>query len=169
MVDIQTIGVLVTATSVTIAAIYYIITLRSNNKTRRAQMFMQIYDHWNDDDFSKHYLNIWGYQPKTSWETSFKDFDDFKSRVIENTEKYRSLAVMIRFFEGIGVMVKEGLIDIRLVALTMAGDTKIFWEMLKPVINQWRLEMRYPRLCDETEYLYGELMKYMDQHPELKT
>jgi hypothetical protein len=61
------------------------------------------------------------------------------------------------------------MIDIRLVALVMAGDTKIFWEMLKPVIGQWRIEMRYSRLGDETEYLYGELMRYMDQHPELKT
>ncbi|MGD0804553.1 MAG: hypothetical protein ABSA11_10840 [Candidatus Bathyarchaeia archaeon] len=51
MVDAQTIGVLVTAASVTVAAIYYIFTLRINQRnlkanleTRQAQFMNQISD-----------------------------------------------------------------------------------------------------------------------------
>jgi hypothetical protein len=90
LAEVQAAYYMVAATGVLVAAVYYIITLRSNNKTRRAQMFMQIYDHFNDENFSKHYMNIWG------WEMSFKDYSDFKSRIIDNSEKFRSLAVMIR-------------------------------------------------------------------------
>jgi hypothetical protein len=50
LVDVQTVGVLVTAASVSVAAIYYIFTLRTNQKnlkmnleTRQAQLFMQMY------------------------------------------------------------------------------------------------------------------------------
>ena len=58
MVDVQTIGVLVIPTSVTIAAIYYTITLRTSQKnmratleTRQAQLFMQMYERWSDAVF----------------------------------------------------------------------------------------------------------------------
>ena len=29
--------------------------------------------------------------------------------------------------------------------------------------------MGFPRWMSETEYLYGELMRYLEKHPELKT
>ena len=37
---------------------------------------------------------------------------------------------MIRFYEGIGALVKEKLIDLRFVSLLMAGDVKQFWNRL---------------------------------------
>ncbi len=50
MVDIQTIGVLVATASVTLAATYYMLTLRATQRsmkntleTRQVQMFMNIY------------------------------------------------------------------------------------------------------------------------------
>jgi len=59
MVDIQTVGVLITAASVTVAAIYYMFTLRINQKnvkttleTRQAQLFMGIYDKFSSKEFS---------------------------------------------------------------------------------------------------------------------
>jgi len=58
--DVQTIGVLVTATSVTIAAIYYVMTLRAsqrnmetNLETRQAQLFMPIYSTYYSDEFMR--------------------------------------------------------------------------------------------------------------------
>jgi endonuclease IV len=51
MVDAQTVGVLVTAASLTVAAIYYIFTLRINMKTqqqtletRQSQFLMHLFD-----------------------------------------------------------------------------------------------------------------------------
>jgi hypothetical protein len=51
----------------------------------------------------------------------------------------------------------------------MAGDTKFFWDQYKQVISEWRRDWNYPRMMDKTEYLYNELAKYVEAHPELKT
>jgi len=168
MLDVQTIGVLVTATSVTIAAIYYTITLRTSQKnmratleTRQALLFMQMYERWSDAVFHEAATDI----RNTSW----VDYIDFQKKVLENPKKYKSLGTMIRFYEGIGVLVKEKLIDLRFVSLLMAGDVKKFWEQVEPIIEPWRKAWNYPRLASETEYLGKSLLKYMDEHPELKT
>jgi hypothetical protein len=62
MVDAQTIGVLVTASSVTVAAVYYMFTLRTNQRnykatleTRQAQLFMQLFDRWTSSEFALNY------------------------------------------------------------------------------------------------------------------
>ena len=49
--DVQTIGVLVTAASVSMAAIYYAFTLRNQNRTRQAQLFMQIFQRFQEPNF----------------------------------------------------------------------------------------------------------------------
>lgn len=60
MIDAQTVGVLVTAASVTVAAIYYIFTLRTNQKnlkanldTRQAQLFMDLNKYTSSPEWLK--------------------------------------------------------------------------------------------------------------------
>jgi hypothetical protein len=73
------------------------------------------------------------------------------------------------YWEGIGVLVKEKFLDIRLVALMLCRNTRFFWEKLKPFVDEARVNMGYERWMSETEYLYNELLKYLDEHPELST
>jgi hypothetical protein len=37
------------------------------------------------------------------------------------------------------------------------------------IVEEGRRELNLPRWYSETEYLYNELMKYIEEHPELKT
>jgi hypothetical protein len=67
MVDAQTIGVLVTAASVTVAVIYYSLTLRTNQRnikttleTRQAQLFMEVYKTNESKDFQTIWWEIFG-------------------------------------------------------------------------------------------------------------
>ena len=73
------------------------------------------------------------------------------------------------FYEGLGVLVKERFVDIRYVALLMTGLTLQFWEKIRPAILEAREVEQSPRILSEFEYLYEELMKYIEKHPELKT
>jgi len=164
----QTISMVLTGLTLSVAAIYYMFTLRYTRmnmkntlETRQAQLFMQMYGRWSEETFHDAATDI----RSTSW----VDFHDFKSMILEDPKKYKSLGTMIRFYEGIGVLVKEGLIDMRFVSLLMAGDIRQFWEEIGPIIGPWRKEWNYPRLVSETEYLSNSLIKYMDEHPELKT
>jgi hypothetical protein len=44
----------------------------------------------------------------------------------------------------------------------------MFWEKMKPIKEKGRRAMGFPRWMSETEYLYGELIKYLEKHPELR-
>ena len=168
LAEIQAAYYMVAATGVLVAAVYYVMNIRTtqrnmkaNLETRHAQMFMQIYGKWSEGDFSNHWFDLFG--------TVWTDYGKFKETILENPDKMKSLSVLVRFFEGLGVLVKENLLNIHLIALTMAGDTRSFWEQYKSIVRDWRKDWKQPRLMSETEYLYDELMRYMEAHPELKT
>ena len=168
LAEIQAAYYMVAATGVLVAAAYYVLNMRATQRnmktnldTRQAQLFMQIYGKWDEEGFSSHWFDFYG--------TVWTDYSKFKEEILQNLDKRKSLSVLVRFFEGLGVLVKENLLDIRMVSLTMAGDTRIFWEQYKPIIGEWRRDWKYPRIMSETEYLYDELMRYMDAHPELRT
>ena len=44
-----------------------------------------------------------------------------------------------------------------------------FWKIFDPIKDEIREYMNYPRWASETEYLYYELLKYQETHPEFKT
>jgi hypothetical protein len=99
------------------------------------------------------------------------EFDDFESfgelwSLRENREVFSKMS---GYLEGLGVYVKEGLIPIRLVALTMTGVVTTFWKKFGPIIVEYRVQENRPRNLSETEYLYDELVKYIEKHPELAT
>ena len=76
--DLQTISVVITATSVVIALSYYLLNIRNINQTRQAQLFMQIHSQWNDREFVEQFmdlLNLWEWRdPDDSWACSRQFF-----------------------------------------------------------------------------------------------
>jgi hypothetical protein len=168
MVDVQTIGVLVTAASVSVAAIYYVMTLRvqqanmkSTLETRQAQLLMAVYDKLAEPQTVEMWTKIVN--------TNYKDFPEFKKKFIENSEMLNALYLMVMRFEGFGLLVRDNLLDIRHVALMFGGVTTKFFEKVKPVLVELREEQEYSRFMEQTEYLYNCLIEYMEKHPELKT
>jgi len=178
MVDqttLQTIGILLTGLTVSIAAIYYTLTLRYTRKnqelslkaqeqaveTRQTQMFMQIYNQSHNDPS---FIEAWQIISGAQWD-SIEDWEHWGS----NPANLLAGGRVGMFYEGLGVLVKENIIPIRLIALLMTGMTVRFWERYIPIIDEVRERRNYPRLLSEAEYLYYELMKYLEEHPELRT
>jgi hypothetical protein len=71
-------------------------------------------------------------------------------------------------------MVKEGLVDISLVWSLMGRIVIEYYEKIGPMLKersrQWsesRSECEKSRLEWKADYLYYELMKYVENHPEL--
>ncbi len=176
---LQTVGILV-------GVFYYIITIRTNQRnqeltlraqeltlkaqeqaleTRQTQIFMQIYNQsHNDPSFLKAIGRIFDIVSTTPV-TSYEEFQKLR----ENEQDRDAISRVSFFYEGVGVLVKEGYVSIRLVALLMTGMTKFWWEGLyKFSIVEGRKLMNSPRWNSEAEYLYDELMKYIEEHPELK-
>ena len=71
------------------------------------------------------------------------------------------------FYEGIGVLVKEGYLDVRLVVLLMSGPIMEYWRKTEPIIQEFREDFSVKRIWSETEYLNKALNEYITKHPEL--
>jgi hypothetical protein len=169
MVDIQAISVIIAALSVALAALNSILTSRRTARneeltleTRQAQMFMQMQNRLSDS-----MRDTPGFEVILN--TKFDTFDEFHDLCNSDPTINKVVRGYAGFYESLGVLVKEKLIDVRLVSLMWGGTTRMFWEFLEPIIGEWRVALNYPRLWSETEYVCKEVLKYMDEHPELKT
>ena len=166
MVDLQTILTYLTLISVPIGVAYHIMTLNNSRKnqqlqleTREAQLMMQLWSSWMN------YRN-----QQVFWVgIEYEDFDDFWERYGSDDVFWKEHSEIMAWYENVGVLVKEGLLDIRLIALMYAGATRMFWEKLEPLMDGLKEKWKYPRLWSETEYLCKTLIKYMEEHPELAT
>ena len=184
MVDYQTLSIVFTGLSISLAAFYYIMTLRNtqNNQeltrkaqeltaeTRQAQLFMQICNQTlNNPAYMKGYYRI--------RDSEWKDFDEYLEFLGEpGSENYNDVFIVGGTLESLGVLVEEGLIDIRLVEKLMRRVVIEYWEKIGPMLYErarvWSQEReeKEPILQSwKAEYLYNELMKYLEEHPELKT
>ncbi len=150
---------------------YYLIIMRNSQRnqkiqveTRQAQLFMQIYDHYNDREFAKQLA-----EPLFNWE--WEDVDDFwdKYGPETNIDAYSMWASVFNYFKGVGVLVKRKQIDISVVYDLMSSFLVPYWKKWEPIIKAHRERYSVPTAWDGAEYLYNELMKYLEEHPELKT
>jgi hypothetical protein len=166
MVDVQTIGVVVTAASVSVAAIYYVLTLRTNQRnlkanldTRQAQLYMQLYQTTLSRDYMDSQYNVSRMNMKT--------VDDYK-RMMNDPNMYRDFFTEGMWHEGAGVLLREGLIDIHTVSLLKSGQIIWWWDYFGEVILKVRKEFGFPRFMIEAEYLAKRVNEYGFSHPELK-
>ena len=157
MVDLQTVGVLVTAASVTIAAIYYMFTLRINMKTqqlaaksqeqtletRQTQLFMQVVDKmdqkWTDDFF----------EVLEKWE--WKDFNDFEKKY--GGFSHPKLTHVFGALEHVGILVHEGLLNPRLLWYWQGSFPTSLWFKYKPIILELRARYEKPPKGQFGEYV----------------
>ena len=188
LVDAQTVGVLVTATSVTIAAIYYVLNIRisqrnqelmlksqetsvktqelalksqqQNLETRKVQLFMSVYQRFEEPDFQN------AFWEQMSWQ--IKDYDDYVAKYGEkaNPEAWRKYAMVSTFFEGLGVLVKRGFIDAAIVDDLMSMYIIGYWQKYESINIGLRKSMNTPTAAEYFEYLYGVVYGiWRQQHP----
>jgi len=133
------------------AIAYYVVISRNSSKTRKAQLFMQLYARFHNEEFLKKNIDIMNLE----WE----DFEDYwkKYGMNANPEATAMIHSVGNFFEGIGVLVKEKLIDLKLVDDLMTGLVKRYWEKMEPIIKQQRIIFNWPEAYEWTEYLYNEI------------
>jgi len=122
-VTLQTIGILLTGLTVSIAAIYYTLSLRYTRRnqdlqleTRQAQLFHGVFSNLDED-----WWNAYHYLKSSEW-TDYSDYAE-KALPFNETELGRATLKVLNVLEYLGVLVKEGLVSIRLVALLISTPT----------------------------------------------
>ena len=158
MVSLEVIAILLSGISISASLVYYANVLQNANRTREAQLFMNVYDKWSDPEMAKAYQIV--------DDAHYSSFDEYME--LRKDEDFTwAMSKLVGYYEGVGVLVREGLVDIRLVALLMTGSTLKFWSKLEPYIGEMR-SADYPRVAIETEYLVNRLRDYIKDHPEIE-
>jgi len=173
MVEFGTILQFIQATGIIVGVAYYILNIENNRKnqennlkaqehaleTRQAQLFMSLYEKLLTRDATDTDFEVINLELKT--------IEDWEKLLVDK-EKSRAWNWWGAYYEGIGIMVHDGFIDISMVARMMSGGLIGFWEKYKDMIYACRKEYDWPRFAIEMEYLVGRVIEYGFEHPELQ-
>lgn len=168
---IDTFAFLLTGLGLAASIVYYANILNNANKTRelqlkaqelavetrQAQLLMQVVNNWSQPSMidARQILDNF----------MFESVEDAIKQVEQNPEVLKSFRVFMNWLEGIGVLVKENYLAVDTIAALMSVSVKRYWEKYEPIILHYRSNS--PRNYSELEYLYNNLMRYYEDHPEL--
>ena len=159
MVDLDTLSIGLTGIGLIIAITYYSLQIRNQNKTRQAQLFMQLYNAYRSKELIE--------QTSVTYNMTYEDAADFDSKYGELSTRLPYTQTSY-FFEGVGVLVEEGLIDIDLVAKLMAGDISGHWRRFGPYVLERREIVGHPEYMEYVEYLFNEVVKVKPEQSQVK-
>ncbi|MBN2335243.1 hypothetical protein JXL21_06750 [Candidatus Bathyarchaeota archaeon] len=159
MASFEFLAIILTGLGLTASIVYYTSVLRNANKTRESQLFMQIYSQWNSLEFQSQYGKVMN--------TQFETYDGFFETIKNDVEFRNAINVSGIFFEGLGVYVHRGLIDVNMVDDLMSEAIMSFWRKSKPLIYETRTRNNLPQYGEWIEYLATEVEKiFHKQHTE---
>jgi len=153
MVDIQTISIAIASAGVFVAAIYYILQLRHQNRMRHTDLVMRLYSTWQSKELTDATLKVWNLE--------FEDYSDFVKKYgpwYSETEVYSAFRMVSNFFNEIGILLSKRLVDIEMVSTMIGLSTKTTWEKIQPLVEGGRRQYG-PHFFEDFEYLYNEMKK----------
>ena len=154
MVDIQTISFVVAGISVTIAAIYYLSTLKSTYRARQAMILSSVQSRIDTPDFWERYIDIlWVYRDMS--------YEEYRKEVLESKEKSAQVMSVISTFYHIGWLVKMKLLDINAV-MGFTFDVVSVYDVVMPHLARFGEEQGQPYNPGHYPYftyLYDEIKK----------
>ncbi len=141
----------------TVAAIYYIMTLRATQRnmkttleTRQAQFLMSLYQRWSDPEYQDNFFF-------TMFKMSWSDYEDFTKKYPADSIENNKFFTLSAFYKGIGLLVEQNLVEVETVAKLLGGDLMPFWEKFKPIILEFRVRLSQPGQFAYVEYLYDRV------------
>ena len=161
MVELQTISILFTGLSVSLAAFYYINILRSNNEARQREL-MYLRFQYMDLEYMETYTYVMSKTINTHEE--FREHFD----PVMKPEAFAKYIFLGTRYQNLGMMLQEGKIDADLLfkIYTPRAIMQI-WEKIYPHEMETRERFNDPGHYVAFEYLYKEAKKrYPDIQPK---
>jgi hypothetical protein len=169
MVDvslIQPVSQVAAAIGVCIAAIYYVLNLRISQKnqelslkaqqqsaeTRQAQLLMQIFNMINHKEFQRDWMEM-------LWSWKWVDYNDYLEKAGTNPEKVAQLNHVLGTFEGIGVLLENNLVDLKMLSKMVTWGPILTWEKYGPIMKEYGRRTGEPKMYPGFEFLYNELSR----------
>ena len=132
---------------------YYVLTVRNQSKTRQAQLFSSI-----SKDISDY--NSW-LRTRDLFYMEWDDYDDFEKKYGSNTNPvgYAQRLSVWTTANNLGIMLKENLLDEKMVYNSIGSSIIMMWEKFKPIILEQRIRYSGPNFFEYFEYLADRMMK----------
>ena len=167
MIQIEYLPIVLTGIGIMASILYYASVLRNANKTqqmqletRQAQLFMSLYQTFSSPEFIKNWDHV-------NWRIEFKDWEDAFNKIHpkKNPEERAIWFSVAAFFEGVGVLVRRGLIDLSLVDDLLGNMILMTWERMGPFEKESRIRLDNPDMWNDFEYVYDEIIKFRNLTP----
>lgn len=153
IVNLVELGVLVVGVIIAIQQLRDIKQTRETElETRQAQLFMQIYNSLREEKFQNYLMEL------RQWKA--KDYDEMMEKYGKNPDAIAKMNYVTSFFEGVGVLVEEGLLDIKLVYNLISTFLFNYWLSMPPeFFKEFRIRANRPKVWSHTELLYNKMME----------
>jgi hypothetical protein len=144
MIDISTISAIVTTGSVIVGVAFTLLEIRHFNKTRKTEIIMKIYERFGSKEIVEAMNKVGA--------SKFESFEDYSKKygITDITE----IAVL---FDGIGVLLEQNLIDIKMVDQLFGTTIYLLWNKIEPVIEAMRKGLNEPAFFAHFESLINQL------------
>jgi hypothetical protein len=152
MVSIADISAIVAAAGVLVGATLTVLELGHFSKQRQTQLVVELSSQTRSREFKEATMEILSLE--------FNDYNDFVKKYGAPLSKNPvpvSFSIFCTFYEELGVLVKDKLIDPSLVSQLFSTD--IPWQKVKPIVEGMRKQYHEPRLYEWFEYLCNEMKK----------
>jgi hypothetical protein len=164
MVDLailQSISYMAGALGVCVAAIYYMMTLKTQQtnikttlETRQMQLYMQALQETRTKEFLRDWIELTYYQ-------DFNDYEDWRAKYGPrvNPDAYAAWVHVTQLYQGIGFLVKSKVLDSETLSNYIQPRSFIFlWEKIQPIVKFHREKLN-PKAYDSFEFLVNEMKK----------
>lgn len=166
MVDYQTISIVFTGLSISIAAFYYISTLRNAQRNqqqqleaRKLEMFMRLHQSKYDQKGLETIFTLMNQE----WD-NYEDYMRKYGGVTGHPEVAAALEAWLSYFDGIGLLVKEDMIDLDTVYDIAYSRILLLWFKFETIIKEFRKPpWGLPDYGQNLEYLANEMIKIRKQ------
>ena len=155
MIELSVVRDLVAIFGVIAGFTYYVINVQNSRRmqkmqleTRQAQLYIQIFNHMLGPDFLRTLGSLGEY----------KNYEDFINHY-SDAETRLDVIKLAGFFEGLGLLGEQNLIDVNLMSRLMAGNLMSYWRKVGPIHDEWREQSGDPYLWEYVEWLYNRVSK----------
>ena len=136
-----------TSYTVIIALIYYALTIRHNEKTRKQQATLEHLKIFSDETFSR-------------MEALFSRLPNNitpKSLSLLGSDSEVAFHFIGRQLESLGIAVFLGIMDIKVVEKSLGDNVAIYWNKIEPFAREMRKNPQESEFAKYTEWLVSEL------------
>jgi hypothetical protein len=151
LAEIQAAYYMVAATGVLVAAGYYVLNMRATLQTRQAQLFMQIFQRFQEPEFTKKWSSL--------MDAEWSDYDDYMNRISSNPDHSADRLSVQTYFEGVAVLLMKNMIDVDFVYELMPTMVTTFWKKYEPIVKVVRERLNYPQWFRPVEYLSDRMIE----------